>query len=116
MKESLDKHIRLFKEGKISEETFRKFLENIPYHDMGNVKLDFHRPFRRGLPEVIYGKDKDFSQLLKILKKFKDLEEEVLVTRISHEMYGRLKGEVDGVVYHEKGRVLTFEKKPTVKL
>jgi NCAIR mutase (PurE)-related protein len=62
LKELLEKQIKLLKAGKISEKEFQRFFENFPYNNLGNIKLDFHRTFRRGLPEVIYGKDKNIDQ------------------------------------------------------
>jgi len=115
MKQSLKRQIRLLKEGRVGEAEFLKYLESIPYHDLGDVKLDFHRPFRRGLPEVVYGKDKTTAQLLKIVKAFREVEEPILVTRVTPDKVRRLRREIDGLVYHETAAILTFEQKPEVR-
>lgn len=92
-----------------------KDLENFPYHDMGDIKLDLHRKLRRGLPEVIYGKDKDIAQLKKIVTKFQDIGENILVTRISHRKYSDLKKIFPNLRYHEKAGILTFQDEPKVR-
>lgn len=113
----LKEKIKLLKEGKISEEEFYKIIEHFPYKDIGEIKLDFHRKFRRGLPEVIYGSGKTLEQLIKIIKKFEDLEENVLVTRIDPEKADALKSEFKTLKYYPKGRIITFDReiKPSLE-
>jgi len=116
MKERIHKQIELLKSGQLSEQEFFKFLENMPYENMGNIKLDFHRKIRRGLPEVIYGSGKSIDQLVKIVSKFRDLDEEILITRIQKDKYQALSQSFSNLVYHEKARIVTFDKEPKVEL
>lgn len=115
MKSWLGKRLELYKTGKISQSDLLKDLENYPYHDMGSIKLDLHRKLRRGLPEAIYGKDKDISQLERIIKKFYEIKENVLITRIDPLKYNRLKKIFPNLRYHEKAGILTFEKDPEIR-
>jgi NCAIR mutase (PurE)-related protein len=117
MKEQLSKHIKLLKEGKLSEKDFLVFLENFPYRDMGDIKLDFHRKIRRGLPEAIYGSGKSVEQLETIINRFVEIGEDILITRVDADKFGKLSGCCPGsrLVYHEKARIVTFAKKPEVK-
>lgn len=115
MKESISKKIALLKSGELSAEEFMKSLQNLPYHNMGNIKLDFHRKLRRGLPEVIYGSGKSVEQLEQIITKFKDIEEDILITRIDKEKFDTLNRTFPGLVYHAKARIVTFDNKIEIK-
>ncbi len=117
MEDILKEKIKLLKEGKLSEEEFYKIIEHFPYKDIGEIKLDFHRKFRRGLPEVIYGSGKTLEQLGKIIRKFEELGENVLVTRIEPKKAEALTSEFTGLKYYPKGRIITFDKKtePSLK-
>ena len=117
MKDIISKNIRLLKEGKLSEHEFLVFIENFPYNDIGDIKLDFHRNIRRGVPEAIYGSGKSAAQLEKIVKRFADLGEVLLVTRVDADKFEKLSAGCPGIplMYHEKARIVTFDKKPEVK-
>jgi len=117
MEEILKEKIKLLKEGKLSEEEFYKIIEHFPYKDIGDIKLDFHRKFRRGLPEVIYGSGKSIEQLEKIINKFEELGENVLITRINQGKADELTGKFKSLKYYPKGNILTFDKdiKPSLE-
>lgn len=117
MKEIISKHIRKFKSGEISEEQFLNFLTNFPYNDMGDIKLDFHRKLRRGLPEAIYGSGKSVEQLEKIVLRFNEMEEDMLITRVEPDKYNALSKQCKNIsiVYHEKARVVTLDRKPQLR-
>ncbi len=115
MKETIIEQIRCLKSGKLSEQDFLKALENFPYQNLGSIKLDFHRKLRRGLPEVIYGSGKSLEQLETIINKFKELKEDILITRIDGERFRELEKKIPGLVYHEKGRLVTFDRPPSIK-
>ena len=110
MEDTLKEKIKLLKEGKLSEEEFYKIIEHYPYKDIGEIKLDFHRKIRRGLPEVIYGSGKSPEQLRKIIKKFEEFDENILVTRVNPEKAEELTGEFDSLKYYPKGNILTFDR------
>jgi len=116
MIDTLKEKIKLLKEGKLSEEAFHKIIEHFPYKDIGEIKLDFHRKLRRGLPEVIYGSGKSLEQLRKIITKFEELGENVLVTRISRERGDELTSEFKSLKYYPKGNLLTFDREMTPTL
>ncbi len=115
MKETISKKIELLKSGALSEQEFLKILENFPYHNLGNIKLDFHRQIRRGLPEVIFGSGKSVDQLEKIIEKFKEIKEDVLITRIDAEKFAALKTSFPDLVYHPKARIVTSGTEPEIK-
>jgi hypothetical protein len=114
MKEKISRQLTRFKAGEITEQEFFAFLEHFPYQDLGNVKLDFHRQIRRGLPEVIYGSGKSLQQLEKIVRTFSGHGEEILITRLDPEKFSGLKALFPDLVYHERARIVTFDRQPAV--
>ncbi|MCP5050576.1 MAG: nickel pincer cofactor biosynthesis protein LarB, partial [bacterium] len=103
------------KNGEISEKDFRQFIEHFPYKNMGDIKLDFHRKLRRGLPEAIYGSGKSVAQLEKIIKRFKEVGEDMLVTRVDPGKFEKLAPLCPYLIYHQKARIVTLDKKPKVR-
>ena len=90
MKKIIQNHIKRLKSGELSEGDFLKFMENFPYENRDDIKLDFHRKIRRGLVEAIYGSGKTPEQLEKIIRRFIRVGEDVLVTRVSPEKFESL--------------------------
>lgn len=115
MKEAISKKIALLKSGELSEEDFLASLQNLPYHNMGNIKLDFHRKLRRGLPEVIFGSGKSVAQLEKIVKKFREIDEDILITRLDCDKFAALKKSFPELIYHDKARIAAFDRKVEIK-
>jgi NCAIR mutase (PurE)-related protein len=67
------------------------------------------------LPEVIYGKDKDIGQLEKIIGEISDLGENILITRVAPEKYDCLKKTFSNLRYHQKARIVTFDRQNQIK-
>jgi len=112
MKEILSEKIRGLKNNEISEADFLKFLEHLPYQDLGDIKLDFHRKIRRGLPEAIYGSGKTVEQLERIVHRFQDLKESMLISRVDAEKFAALSARCIGLKYHSRARMVTFDQEP----
>jgi len=114
MQEIIKKKIELLKSGRLSDAEFLEFIEHFPYKDIGDIKLDFHRKIRRGLPEAIYGAGKSVEQLERIIKRFAEIGEHILVTRIEPEKFEALDAvckDLD-LLYHPKARLVTFNRPP----
>ncbi len=115
MEEIIKEKIELLKSGQLSEADFLDFVKHFPYKNMGDIKLDFHRRIRRGLPEAIYGSGKSVDQLEKIIEGFRKLDENILITRIDPDKFEKLNTRCPGLIYHPKARLVTFDRKPVVK-
>lgn len=115
MKDQISKYIQQLKNGELSEEEFQTFIENFPYHNLGNIKLDFHRKLRRGLPEAIFGSGKTVEQLETIVQRFMEVGEELLITRVDAKKFSQLSARCPGLVYHRPARVVTFDREPQVR-
>ncbi len=117
METNIKKKIELLKSGQLSEQDFLKYMEHFPYKDMGDVKLDFHRKLRRGLPEAIYGSGKTVEQLGKIVNRFHEMGEDILITRVDVDKFKNLGDYCPGIglLYHEKARIVTFDRATEIR-
>lgn len=71
------------KENTISVDDALETLKHLPFKDLNEVKLDFHRGMRDSLGEVIYAKGKTHAQLELICKELlKGKKEKVMFTRV----------------------------------
>ena len=55
-------------QGEVSPDEAMGQLKNLPFEDLGFAKVDHHRSFRKGFPEVIYGEGKTPEQILSIAR------------------------------------------------
>ena len=113
--ETLRRRIKDLKSGRVSEKEFLSFLQNFPFSNETHIKLDFHRRLRRGIPEVIFGQGKTVEQLLRIVGKFTQMGEDILITRIDPERYAALKEDFPRLRYHAAARIITSDRLPKIK-
>ena len=66
-------------------------LSTLPYENLDFAKIDHHRSFRNGMPEVIYGDGKTENQLISIIKSIHDNGSDVLTTKLKPEVYINIK-------------------------
>ena len=78
--------LQLVAEKKVSVDDALLELKKEPFEDLGFAKPDFHRKFRQGVREVIYGAGKTPDQIAKISESFiKNNQSNILITRMSKE-------------------------------
>jgi NCAIR mutase (PurE)-related protein len=76
-----------------------------PFVDLGYAKADLHRAVRQGVPEVIYGAGKTPAQIEGIVRAMRSRgQETVLVTRLSAEAAGELRG-LEAFRYYPEARI-----------
>ena len=112
MKQLILQKIKDCKAGKLSEKELFLFMRNFPFSNDPHIKLDFHRKLRRGIPEVIFGQGKSMEQLRRIVKKFKEVGEDVLITRVDAERFTELKKDFSHLEYHATARIITTDRLP----
>lgn len=105
--DSLKKLLRDIRDGKADPlEVFNK-LKTLPYENLDFARIDHHRAIRGGMPEVIYGEGKSPGQILLIVKKIQEAGHDVLATRISPEVYAKLKRRLPAkAVYNSSARTI----------
>ena len=103
------------KEGKIEVDEALEKLKVLPFEDIGFASIDHHRHLRRGFPEVIYGQGKKSEEIIKIIEKMLEKEENVLVTRLNDKKARIVKSHFSSSIYHPKSRILTIKVSPIEK-
>jgi NCAIR mutase (PurE)-related protein len=98
--------------GEVSTDEVLERLKDLPYEDIGSACIDHHRSLRRGFPEVIFGEGKAVADIVDIMKKMAEQDENIIVTRLSAEKADEIRFKFKDSVYHEKARVLTLIKHP----
>ena len=82
-------------------------LANLPFEDLGYVKIDHHRSLRTGLPEVIFAAGKTPAQTAEIFAHMAATGVAVLATRASMEAYEAVRELVPDAIYHATARIIT---------
>jgi len=103
------------KDGKIEVDEAVQKLKLLPFEDIGFASIDHHRHLRRGFPEVIYGRGKKVEEIIKIIEKMVEKEENVLVTRINDSKAKIIKKHFPSSDYYPKSRILTIAVCPIEK-
>ena len=73
------------REGDLSIEEAMERLRDLPYEDIGLACIDHHRSLRKGVSEVIFGEGKAVEDILAIMERMLNQNENILVTRLSSE-------------------------------
>jgi NCAIR mutase (PurE)-related protein len=86
-------------------------LKHYPYQDLGFAKVDHHRELRRGFPEVVYGLGKSDGQIVRIAREIVAKGGNLLVTRIEHATFTKLKKALPKVQYNTAAKAATLTRK-----
>jgi NCAIR mutase (PurE)-related protein len=87
-------------------------LQQLPYADLGYARVDHHRELRQGHPEVILGSGKSVPQLVGIIGRLIEAQQNVLVTRVDEDKAERVRQELPSLRYDATSRTLTLEVRP----
>lgn len=112
MKQIIRQKIKAFATGKLSQKELFLFLQNFPFSNDRHLKLDFHRKLRRGIPEVIFGQGKSVEQLRRIIIKFNEVGEDMLITRVDEERFHKLKKDFPDLCFHAAAGIITSDRQP----
>ncbi len=111
--DNIKKLLNQVSKNKLSPEQALQKLKQLPYEDLEFARLDHHRQLRSGIPEVVFCPGKSLPQLKSILKKLCSTGQDVLATRMSEDVFKKLKSSLPGKVrYHQQAHMLVFQKKP----
>jgi len=103
------------KDGKVEVDEAIERLKSLPFEDIGFASIDHHRYLRRGFPEVIYARGKKVEQIIKIIEKMVEKEENVLVTRLANNKARAIKKHFPSSDYYPNSRILTIAVRPIEK-
>ena len=84
------------------------------------VKLDIKRSQRTGFPEAIFSPSKDYEDLLLIIKKYlENNEEDLIITKLSYERYEKILNDLGKnsfiFEYNKRAQILVIRKEPNIK-
>ena len=96
--------------GKLTVAGALERLKALPFEDLGFAKVDHHRALRRGTSEVIFCEGKTAPEIVKISKNIAAHGANVLATRCSPVLFGKIARALPGAVYHEEGRLFAVER------
>ncbi len=91
-----------------AQERLLQVLRHAPFEDLGFARVDHHRPWRQGFPEVVFGQGKSSGQVAAIAERIVGSGHSLLVTRTTHDVFETVAARVPGVEFHELARAITF--------
>ena len=104
-----------FKSGDLTISEAVEKLSVLPYEDIGHAKLDHHRSFRTGFPEVIFGQGKTTKQLVSIAERLAARSDKVLITRSNEIAYRALKTRLPDAVYNSDAKAIIINRSKKIK-
>src|SRR5262245_65551733 len=84
----------------------RQALTTAPFEDLGFARVDTHRTFRQGFPEVVLGLGKSPAQIAAISERIVARGQSLLVTRANPEAASAVSAVVPGVTSHAAARAI----------
>jgi NCAIR mutase (PurE)-related protein len=87
----------------------REAIAAAPFDDLGFARVDIHRTFRQGFPEVILGLGKTPDQIAEIAARIVARGQSLLVTRATADAYAAVRTLIEGATYHADARAITLK-------
>src|SRR5215469_3026654 len=88
---------------------------HLPYEDLGFAKVDHHRAFRHGMPEVVFAQGKTPDQVSAIAKSLLESSPNVLITRTGRETAASVLENLPGGEHFPLSGAIRFWRDKTVK-
>jgi NCAIR mutase (PurE)-related protein len=104
--ESLRKLLAEVKAGALGVDEALERLRRLPYDDLGFVKIDSHRNIRCGFPEVVFCQGKTISQIVQIIRRMLESNNNLLATRASREVYEAVREIEPAAKYNELAKTI----------
>ena len=82
-------------------------LRAAPLDDLGYARVDTHRHYRQGFPEVVFGVGKTPAQIAAIAERIIAGRHSLLVTRATPEAFTAVRAVAPDATYHAEARAIT---------
>src|SRR5476649_984134 len=79
-----------------------------PFEDLGFARVDHHRAFRQGFPEVVLGLGKTPAQIAGIAAEIVKRGSTLLVTRATDAAFDAVRAQVPNATYYPDAAIITF--------
>jgi pyridinium-3,5-biscarboxylic acid mononucleotide synthase len=96
------------KTGEVTVDDAVARLRDLPFENIDVACIDHHRSIRRGASEVIFGEGKEVEDILAIMDRMIDKEENILVTRLSPEKASKMRKKYPKAKFYPRSRTLTL--------
>ena len=110
-KEYLKSLLNKVKEDDISLDDALDKLVDLPFSDLGYAKIDNHRALRVGYPEVIYSEGKTKEQVVGIVKKMLETNNNILATRANEEIFNEILKFCKLAKYNKLAKTISIKQK-----
>jgi len=107
----VEKLLNDVKNGQTSIKKALEILKDFPYTDLGFARIDHHREFRTGYPEIIYCAGKSVEQVREIFRVMSEKENNVIGTRANQEIYEAVRSISTDIIYYPVARIISLQKK-----
>jgi len=91
-----------------AQERILQYLRQAPFEDLGFARVDHHRTWRQGCPEVIFGPGKTPSQIAAIAERIVGNGHSLLVTRTDRDAFEAVSQRLAEAKFHELARTITL--------
>ena len=98
------------KTGKLSIAHAIKELSVLPYEEMNYAKVDHHRNFRVGFPEVIFGSGKTISQIASIAVAMSSRSKRILITHALPKAFNAVKTKIPDATYNPVSKTIVVNR------
>ena len=98
-----------------ASERILKALRAAPFEDLGFARVDTHREFRQGFPEVILGLGTTPAQIAAIAERIVARGQTLLVTRATREAFDAVRTIAPASEYHDQARIITLKQSAAPK-
>lgn len=112
--DEIKKILEEIRDGKVSVDNALHRLKDLPFEDLGFVKIDHHRQLRTGYPEVIFCAGKTTEQILKIVEKMSEKGSNILGTRINPEVFQLIRSKFPEALYNADAKAFTIKKNENI--
>ncbi len=103
----LETLLRQVRDGSVSPSGAAERLKTLPFEDLGFAKVDHHRALRRGFAEAIFGAGKEPGQIVAIVDRIVERQQNALVTRTGSDVHDLVKAKHPSAVFHRAARCVT---------
>src|SRR5690242_12822276 len=83
-------------------------LRAAPLDDLGYARVDTHRHYRQGFPEVVFGVGKTPAQIAAIADRIVTRGHSLLVTRATSEAYEAVRAIAPSAIFHPDAKAITL--------
>lgn len=115
MKKKLELILQKVARGELSTDQALEEIANFPWEDLDFARVDHHRVWRKGIPEIIYGEGKTPEQISRIAHSILKSGSNLIITRLSKESYQKIRPKIGSLNYNPQARIAFKMQEPPAK-